>query len=233
MARKGYVQLANGFYMNRKVRKLRATCPTSIGAFVILLSYCGDNLTDGYVDDETIQYVLQISDEELDALCDAGMLERREDGSGYAIHDYLNHNRSREQVLRERRRVNERYARNKAKNTVENHTGDETSPSSHQGFTAGESKVNPDKHQNTRTPEHHITSIPLPLSPKREKGKRKKKPDKTELPSDAWVTDHLLLQLPDGSDQIAARRHLYQLIRDGTPPDQAARQTIDHMTETP
>lgn len=50
MARRGYVQLSNGFYLNRKVRRLRRTMPSAISAFVVMLSYCGDNLTDGYVD---------------------------------------------------------------------------------------------------------------------------------------------------------------------------------------
>ena len=44
MVRKGYVQLVNGFYMNRKVRKLRHTCPSAIGAFAMMLTFCGDNL---------------------------------------------------------------------------------------------------------------------------------------------------------------------------------------------
>lgn len=110
MARRGYVQLANGFYLNRKVRRLRRTMPSAIGAFVVMLSYCGDNLTDGYVDDDTAEFVLDITVLELDALQQAGLIESVD--GGYVIHDYLEHNRSRQQVMAKRKRERERYSAN-------------------------------------------------------------------------------------------------------------------------
>lgn len=108
MARRGYVQLANGFYMNRKVRRLRRTMPSAISAFVVMLSYCGDNLTDGYVDDDTAEFVLDITVQELDALQQVGLIESVD--GGYVIHDYLEHNRSRQQVMAKRKRERERYS---------------------------------------------------------------------------------------------------------------------------
>lgn len=108
MARRGYVQLANGFYLNRKVRRLRRTMPSAISAFVIMLSYCGDNLTDGYVDDDTAEFVLDITTQELDALQQVGLIETVD--GGYVIHDYLEHNRSRQQVMAKRKRERERYS---------------------------------------------------------------------------------------------------------------------------
>ena len=108
MARRGYVQLANGFYLNRKVRRLRRTMPSAIGAFVIMLSYCGDNLTDGYVDSDTAEFVLDITTQELDALQQSGLIESVD--GGYVIHDYLEHNRSRQQVMAKRERERERYS---------------------------------------------------------------------------------------------------------------------------
>lgn len=108
MARRGYVQLANGFYLNRKVRRLRRTMPSAISAFVVMLSYCGDNLTDGYVDDDTAEFVLDITVQELDALRQAGLIESVD--GGYVIHDYLEHNRSRQQVMAKRKRERERYS---------------------------------------------------------------------------------------------------------------------------
>lgn len=128
MARRGYVQLANGFYLNRKVRRLRRTMPSAISAFVIMLSYCGDNLTDGYVDDDTAEFVLDITVQELDALQQVGLIESVD--GGYVIHDYLEHNRSRQQVMAKRKRERERYSA---------------------GSLPAESKQNRDKHQNTRT----------------------------------------------------------------------------------
>ena len=108
MARRGYVQLSNGFYLNRKVRRLRRTMPSAISAFVIMLSYCGDNLTDGYVDSDTAEFVLDITTQELDALRQAGLIETVD--GGYVIHDYLEHNRSRQQVMAKRKRERERYS---------------------------------------------------------------------------------------------------------------------------
>lgn len=108
MARRGYVQLANGFYLNRKVRRLRRTMPSAISAFVVMLSYCGDNLTDGYVDDDTAEFVLDITVQELDALQQVGLIETVD--GGYVIHDYLEHNRSRQQVMTKRKRERERYS---------------------------------------------------------------------------------------------------------------------------
>lgn len=108
MARRGYVQLANGFYLNRKVRRLRRTMPSAISAFVVMLSYCGDNLTDGYVDDDTAEFVLDITVQELDALRQVGLIESVD--GGYVIHDYLEHNRSRQQVIAKRKRERERYS---------------------------------------------------------------------------------------------------------------------------
>lgn len=108
MVRRGYVQLANGFYLNRKVRRLRRTMPSAISAFVVMLSYCGDNLTDGYVDDDTAEFVLDITVQELDALQQVGLIETVD--GGYVIHDYLEHNRSRQQVMAKRKRERERYS---------------------------------------------------------------------------------------------------------------------------
>lgn len=128
MARRGYVQLANGFYLNRKVRRLRRTMPSAISAFVIMLSYCGDNLTDGYVDSDTAEFVLDITTQELDALQQVGLIEAVD--GGYVIHDYLEHNRSRQQVMAKRKREHDRYSA---------------------GSLPAESKQNRDKHQNPRT----------------------------------------------------------------------------------
>ena len=130
MARRGYVQLANGFYLNRKVRRLRRTMPSAVSAFVVMLSYCGDNLTDGFVDSDTAEFVLDITTQELDALQQVGLIEAVD--GGYVIHDYLEHNRSRQQVMAKRKREHDRYSA---------------------GRLPAESKQNRDKHQNTRTPE--------------------------------------------------------------------------------
>ena len=112
MVRKGDVQLVNGFFMNRKVRNLRLTCPSAIGAFAMMLTFCGDNLSDGHISEDDALYVLDITDSELDALCNVGMIEP-DGNNGYYIHDYLMHNRSREQVQKKRESNAENYRKNK------------------------------------------------------------------------------------------------------------------------
>lgn len=156
MARRGYVQLANGFYLNRKVRRLRRTMPSAIGAFVVMLSYCGDNLTDGYVDDDIAEFVLDITVQELDALQHVGLIESV--NGGYIIHDYLEHNRSRQQVMAKRKRERERYSA-------------ESLPAE-SAQTAGRIKTESGQtpeHQNTRTPkkekEEYSSSFSKEISP--------------------------------------------------------------------
>ena len=50
MARRGYVQLVNGFYDNDKIRDLvRMGRADSVGVYCMAISLCGDRLTDGFV----------------------------------------------------------------------------------------------------------------------------------------------------------------------------------------
>ena len=185
MARRGYVQIVNGFHKNRKVRKLRQMCPSAVGAFVMIVSYCGDELTDGHIDEDTMLYVLQVTDQELNALCAVDMIEPDGNG-GYDVHDYLMHNRSRAQVMKKREREQERYrtktensdsvvnlqseSRQNRSNTDE--TSDSDGRTSAEADSAeplpSESRLNRDKHQNTRTPEHIPNGIFPPVGPPRE-----------------------------------------------------------------
>lgn len=154
MVRKGYVQLVNRFYMNRKVRKLRHTCPSAIGAFTMMLTFCGDNLSDGHISEDDAFYVLDITDSEIDALCEVGMIEP-DGNNGYYIHDYLAHNRSREQVQKKRESNAENYRKDK----------NEAKTSDSDNFQTAESRLNRDKHQNTRTPEELSKDNSTPPTP--------------------------------------------------------------------
>lgn len=215
MARRGYVQIVNGFHKNRKVRKLRQMCPSAVGAFVMIVSYCGDEMTDGHVDEDTMLYVLQITDEELNALCAVDMIEPDGNG-GYDVHDYLMHNRSRAQIMKKREREKERYRvktddsdsvgnlptepRQNRSNTDE--TSDSAGKTSAEAGSAellpAESQLNRDKHQNTRTPEHISNEISPPVCPPHEgdpqnalfddppKPTKPKRKAKTTLP-DGWT----------------------------------------------
>lgn len=54
-------------------------------------------------------------------------------------------------------------------------------------------------------------------------------PERTPMPSEAWINRHLVERLPDGADLTAARTRLVTLIRDGTSAPEAA-ETIIHET---
>lgn len=130
MARRGYVQLVNGFYTNDKVQELsRSGHMDAIGAFCMALTYCGDHLTDGFIPRRTMRFVIGATDEQLQALCDVGMLEEIEEG--WLIHDYAEHNRTKEQVLHARKKSAERVAKHRNESDV--------------------TALHRDKHQNTRT----------------------------------------------------------------------------------
>lgn len=140
MARRGYVQLVNGFYDNDKVRDLvRAGHVDAVGVFCMALSLCGDRLTDGFVPRRAMLANLAATEEQVRALVDEGMLE--EVDGGWLIHDYLVHNRSKEQVL---------HARVKSAERVAKHRSDQNVTALHRkcnGVTSGQTP----EHQNTRT----------------------------------------------------------------------------------
>lgn len=140
MARRGYVQLVNGFYTNDKVQELsRSGHMDAIGAFCMALTYCGDHLTDGFIPRRTMRFVIGATDEQLQALCAVGMLEEIEEG--WLIHDYTEHNRTKEQVLHARKKSAERVAKHRNESDV---------TALHRNCNAVTSGQTPE-HQNTRT----------------------------------------------------------------------------------
>lgn len=141
MARRGYVQLVNGFYANEKVQELaRSGRMDAVGAFCMALTYCGDHLTDGFVPRRAMLYVIGATGEQVNALCDVGMLEAVDEG--WLIHDYTAHNRTKEQVLHARKKSAERVAKHRNESDV---------TALHRNCNAVTSGQTPE-HQNTRTP---------------------------------------------------------------------------------
>lgn len=117
MARRGYVQLVNGFYANEKVQELaRSGRMDAVGVFCMALTYCGDHLTDGFVPRRAMLYVIGATGEQVNALCDVGMLEAVDEG--WLIHDYTAHNRTKEQVLHARKKSAERVAKHRNESDV-------------------------------------------------------------------------------------------------------------------
>lgn len=141
MARRGYVQLVNGFYANEKVQELaRSGRMDAVGVFCMALTYCGDHLTDGFVPRRAMLYVIGATGEQVNALCDVGMLEAVDEG--WLIHDYTAHNRTKEQVLHARKKSAERVAKHRNESDV---------TALHRNCNAVTSGQTPE-HQNTRTP---------------------------------------------------------------------------------
>ena len=143
MARRGYVQLVNGFYDNDKIRDLvRMGHADSVGIFCMALSLCGDRLTDGFISRRALLSNIGATPEQVQALVDEGMLEEVDEG--WIIHNYTVHNRTKEQVLHARADAKERKSKSRHHATV-------TSMSQRDiAVTSGQTP----EHQNTRTPEH-------------------------------------------------------------------------------
>lgn len=141
MARHGYVQLVNGFYTNDKVQELsRSGHMDAIGVFCMALTYCGDHLTDGFIPRRTMRFVIGATDEQLQALCDVGML--KEVDEGWIAHDYTAHNRTKEQVMHARADAKTRKRKSRGHSTVTSMSHCDSA------VTPGQTP----EHQNTRTP---------------------------------------------------------------------------------
>lgn len=140
MARRGYVQLVNGFYDNDKVRDLvRMGHADSVGIFCMALSLCGDRLTDGFISRRALLSNIGATPEQVQALVDEGMFEEVDEG--WLIHDYTAHNRTKEQVLHARADAKERKSKSRGHGSV-------TAVSQRDmRVTSGQTP----EHQNTRT----------------------------------------------------------------------------------
>lgn len=117
MARKGYIQLVNGFYDNDKIRDLvRMGHADSVGIFCLALSLCGDRLTDGFISRRALLSNIGATPEQVQALVDEGMFEEVDEG--WLIHDYTKHNRTKEQVLHARADAKERKSKSRGHGSV-------------------------------------------------------------------------------------------------------------------
>ncbi|OZG49887.1 hypothetical protein [Bombiscardovia coagulans] len=151
LARRGYAKFKNDFYINGKARELRAVCPSALGAFVFIVTYCSDNLTDGRISDRDLRYTLGVTSEEIKALCSVEMLEP-DSAEGYMVHDYTDHNSTRSQV--EKKSIeNTQYYQKKKKHSYSSSSEGHFSNDS-DTIQQSESDLNRTKHKNTRTQEH-------------------------------------------------------------------------------
>jgi hypothetical protein len=81
----------------------------ALGLWALALCHCAQQLTDGKISRRALRRLAPLSSVELEhALVRAGLLDELEDGSGFQIHDYLEFNPSREQVIEQRAADRER-----------------------------------------------------------------------------------------------------------------------------
>jgi hypothetical protein len=101
-----YLCLDDGFAEHPKIASLP---PAAFQAHVTALCFCARSLSDGFVPAKVAQGLS--SNRTRRCLVQAGVWERIEGTRDYMIHDYLDHNPSREQVLRKRLKSRERLKR--------------------------------------------------------------------------------------------------------------------------
>lgn len=89
--------------------KALATDPAALGLWVIAGSWCGSNLTDGFVPDYVLPRLLPGCEPLAQKLTAAGLWKRAK--GGYRFHDWNEYNPSAESVLAEREAAKERMRR--------------------------------------------------------------------------------------------------------------------------
>jgi hypothetical protein len=96
-----WVKLDDRFPSHRKIALLS---DRAFRLHVSAMCWCAENLTDGHISDRELALVANVRNIKATAqqLRDAGLWDRTEDG--WAIHDYLDYNPSRDQVLAERKK---------------------------------------------------------------------------------------------------------------------------------
>ncbi|MCM8555655.1 hypothetical protein [Streptomyces sp. STCH 565 A] len=103
-----WVKLDDRFPSHRKIALLS---DRAFRLHVSAICWCAENLTDGRISDRELALVTRVRGVKATAkqLEDAGLWDRADDG--WLIHDYLDYNPSREQVLLERKKNAERQER--------------------------------------------------------------------------------------------------------------------------
>lgn len=114
MSTTGYAKLQNDFWRSPKGMKLKKRNPAAGFLYILAISYAADNLTDGHISADVAYYALDATDEQIAFLVDNGYWDEAESGDGWLIHDYLEHQNSREQIETTRAKDRARKARKKA-----------------------------------------------------------------------------------------------------------------------
>lgn len=105
-----WARLDDGFYDHPKTISLWRRSPGAVGLHVRAITYCAKHLTDGHISEEVVNGMAPLQ-RDREAMVKALITEGQwyENGEdGFVIHDYLDWNPSKEEVLEKRRKDRER-----------------------------------------------------------------------------------------------------------------------------
>ncbi|MEU2924158.1 hypothetical protein ABZ636_03725 [Streptomyces sp. NPDC007251] len=108
---------------------------------VSAICWCAENLTDGHITDRELPLITRLRNVKATAqqLEDAGLWDRSD--SGWFIHDYLDYNPSRDQVLAERKKNAERQERFRRRKKSKPTPSDEDRNAGSNGVTKGQGET--------------------------------------------------------------------------------------------
>lgn len=109
MSAEGYAKLKNEFWRSPKGQKLIRRNRAAGFLYIVMIDYCSDNLTDGFVDGDVMLDSLDATEEEIRFLVDNGFID--ETDGGFTVHGYLEHQNSRDRVESQREKDRRRKSR--------------------------------------------------------------------------------------------------------------------------
>lgn len=176
---------------HRKVKRALRRSRPAIALHFLGILHCSRYLTDGFVEDEYINEVLSARERKpaLAALVDLGLWVPCT--GGYLVHDYLEHNPSRERVLAQRSADAARKA------TARNQRGKPGSvrPDSERTPTGIQAESDrPVPSRPVHTPPNPLKGEPAPVKPN---GHRGREHDAYSAQMDAWASEHFPTAEPD------------------------------------
>ena len=98
-----WIKLDDGLHSHPKIIEAWSIDRAGVGLHLRALSYAADHLTDGHIRESWVAELFRVESERtsaVGALLQSGLWERNDDG--YLIHDYLEFNESRADVLARR-----------------------------------------------------------------------------------------------------------------------------------
>lgn len=90
-------------FSNRKVTKAWMTDPASLGAWLMCGTWSANQETDGHIPEHIVR-MFGISDDQIEALVDAGLFLPDPVDTGWVMHDFLEYNPSRAELAEKRQK---------------------------------------------------------------------------------------------------------------------------------